>query len=213
VKTRPVVLATALAALLLVVAAVASGCGSSSSTDGVAALDDASTTIGDDATPAAADTEDPQEAALEWAKCMRENGIDVPDPEVDENGRVRLGIGPEGVADEAFEKARDECGTPFGGQGPPQLTDEQRQEMQETLLEFAACMRENGVDMPDPDFSGSGGMMRFRAGVAGIDPQSETFRKAQQACQDILEDAFAGGPGLRVGGGPGGQGSTTDGGS
>jgi hypothetical protein len=139
---------------------------------------------------------------------MREHGVDVPDPEVDENGRVRVMIqgrrAAEGVRDDAFEKARDECGTPFGDAGPPALSEEQRAEMQETMLEFAACMREHGVDMPDPDFSGGGG--RFGFGGANIDPQSSNFQKAQEACQDIIEDAFGGsGPGLRVGGGPGGD--------
>ena len=104
----------------------------------------------------------------------------------------------------AFTEARDECGTPFGDEGPPQLSEEERQEMQETMLEFAACMREHGVDMPDPDFSGGGARMQFRAGAGGVDPESPTFQKAQEACQDIIEDAFgARGPGLRVGGGPG----------
>ena len=31
-----------------------------------------------------------------------------------------------------------------------------RTELEDTLVEYAACMRENGYDMPDPDFSGSG---------------------------------------------------------
>jgi hypothetical protein len=211
VNIRTGTLAVALVALVLAVAAVASGCGSTSSDDGVAALDDAAATTseGDESQASNSDEEgDPQEVALAWAKCMREHGVDVPDPEVDENGRVRVMIqgrrAAEGVRDDAFEKARDECGTPFGDAGPPALSEEQRAEMQETMLEFAACMREHGVDMPDPDFSGGGG--RFGFGGANIDPQSSTFQKAQEACQDIIEDAFGGsGPGLRVGGGPGGD--------
>ena len=70
--------------------------------------------------------------------------------------------------------------------------------MQETMLEFAECMREHGVDMPDPDFSGGGGVFRAGGPGSGIDPGSDTFQKAQEACQDILEDAMPGG-GLRVG--------------
>ncbi len=202
-------LAAALVALLLAVAAVASGCGSTSSDDGVAALDEAAATTSDGEGRRASndeEDEDPQEAALEWAKCMRENGVDVPDPEVDENGRVRVMIerrrAADGVRDGTFRKAQEECGTPFGAAGPPQLSDEEREEMQETLLAFAKCMREHGVDMPDPDFSAGGG--RFGFGGARIDPESTTFQKAQEACQEIIEDAFGGrGPGLRVGGGPG----------
>ena len=222
-KARTATGAAVLVALLLVVAAVASGCGSTSSDDGVAALDDAAATTSesDDGTESESDDEeqDPQEAALEWAKCMRENGIDVPDPEVDENGRVRVTVqarrAAEGVRDDAFEKAQEECGTPFGGDGPPQLSEAEREQMQETMLEFAACMREHGVDMPDPDFSGGGGRMLFRQGAGGVDPDSTTFQKAQKACQEILEDAFGkGGPGFRVGGGRSDVPSTnSDGGS
>ena len=204
-KTRTVMLA-ALVVLLLAIAAVASGCGSASSDDGVAALDDTATTTEDESTQGAnADDEDPEETALAWAECMREHGIDVPDPQVDESGRVRVMVearrATEGVRDGAFEKAREECGTPFGEDGPPQLSDEERQEMQETMLEFASCMREHGVDMPDPEFSGGGGRMLFRQGAGGIDPSSPTFQKAQEACQEILEDAFGAAPGFRVGGG------------
>ena len=68
--------------------------------------------------------------------------------------------------------------------------------MQETMLEFASCMREHGVDMPDPDFSGGGARMQFRAGAGGVDPESPTFQKAQEACQEILEEAFGDGPGF-----------------
>ena len=86
--------------------------------------------------------------------------------------------------------------------------------MQETMLEFAACMREHGVDMPDPDFSGGGARMQFRAGAGGVDPESPTFQKAQEACQEILEEAFGDGPGFRVGGGRSDVPSTnSDGGS
>lgn len=212
-QTRSATLAAALAVLLLGLGAVASGCGSTSSSDGgVAALDDASTTAESETGEDAADTEqDPQEAALEWAACMREHGVDVPDPVVEgDRVTIRGGTGARRLDDvdsETFEKAREECGAPLGrGGGGPQLTPEQRQEMQDAMLEFANCMREHGVDMPDPEFSGEGGRMLFRQRAqGGIDPDNETFRKAQDACQDVLEDAMPeragdGGPNLSTGG-------------
>ena len=207
--TRTATLAAAFAVLLLAMAAVASGCGSSSTDDGVAALDDApASTAGDGdgngTQDEAATDEDPQEAALEWASCMREHGIDVPDPRVGEDGRIEIrpgtGMRLERDGDD-FREAREACGTPFGDSGPPPLSEEQREELQETMLEFAKCMREHGVDIPDPDFSGGGGVFRAGGPGSGIDPGSATFQKAQEACQDILEDAMPGG-GLRVGGPP-----------
>lgn len=204
-KTRTPMLAAALAVLLLAVAAVASGCGSASAEDdGVAALDDsdATTATTEDDTDGEPEEEDPEEAALAWAKCMREHGVDVPDPEMGEGGRltIRPGMAPgrrlDDVDSDAFREAMQECGRPFGRSGPPALSDEQREELQETMLEFAKCMREHGVDMPDPDFSGEGGggIFRFRGGngAGGVNPDSATFREAREACQEILEDALPG---------------------
>ena len=213
-QTRTVTLAAVLAVLLLAVAAVASGCGSaSSSDDGVAALDDTTaTTSGEDEQDGDATEEDPEEAALEWAECMRENGVDVPDPQVDtEDGGARITIRPgsgarrlDRIDSEKFQAAQKKCGLPFGRSGRPVLSAEEREEMQETMLEFAQCMREHGVDMPDPDFSGSGGGVIVQGGGPGrFDRDSETFRKAQQACDEILEDAMP----KRVGAGA----STSDG--
>ena len=45
-------------------------------------------------------------------------------------------------------------------------------EMQDKMLEFAKCMRDNGVDFPDPDFSGGGGRIQI-GGPGGIDPSSK----------------------------------------
>jgi hypothetical protein len=198
VKTRAAMLAAALAVLLLTVAAVASGCGaSSSSDDGVAALDDSST---EDVTPAS-DREDDdeapteqerQDAALEWAKCMREHGVDVPDPKFDSDGGVQIRVGGPGLdpRSDRFREARDACGMPFGRGGPPNLSEEERQQFQEAMLEFARCMRDHGVDMPDPEF-GEGGRGVFRVGpVPGgkSTAEGEKFEEAQEACQPILEE-------------------------
>jgi hypothetical protein len=64
------------------------------------------------------------------------------------------------------------------------------QSMEDAAVEYAECMRENGIDMPDPQVSdgrvrvgGPGG------GGAGFDPNSEEFQAAQEACQSILQEA------------------------
>jgi hypothetical protein len=196
VKTRNVTLAAALAVLLLAVAAVASGCGSSSSADDdVAALDETTTT--EESTPATAEEEenqtdeDRQEAALEWAKCMREHGIDVPDPEFGADGRGTVRVMGRGIRpdDEKFREAQEACGTPFGRGGPPALSEEERQEFQEAMLEFAQCMREHGVDMPDPEFGDGGhGVFRMGPGPGAGAADTERFEEAQDACQPILEE-------------------------
>jgi hypothetical protein len=194
VKTRTVPIAAALAVLLLALGAVASACGSSSSGDGVAALDDAASTTTAESTDSS-DGQDTEEAALAWAKCMREHGVDVPDPQVGDNGQLTIRAGSRGRSldppdSDAFQKAQKACGTPFGRSGRPPISPEQREQFQEAMLAFAKCMREHGVDMPDPQFSGEGGAFRaIQRGGSGFDPDSPTFQEAQKACQPIIEEA------------------------
>jgi hypothetical protein len=184
-------LLAAIAATLLAI--VASGCGSSDSAgEGVADLDTGASAAAGTGTTEEPAEEDPQEAALEWARCMREHGVDVPDPEVDEDGRltVRAGAGPGRRLDrggEEFREAMEACGRPLGSAGP-QLTEEQREQLQETMLRFAQCMRDEGIDMPDPDFSGGGGLFRMGGPGSGIDPDDPDFRAAQETCQPILQE-------------------------
>ncbi|MDO8363311.1 MAG: hypothetical protein Q7V88_10485 [Actinomycetota bacterium] len=72
---------------------------------------------------------------------------------------------------------------------------------QEAMLAYAACMRENGVDMADPTFDAdgnrTGGGIGGGAGPdSGIDPRSDEFRAAQEVCGALIEGvSFGGGPG------------------
>jgi hypothetical protein len=49
-------------------------------------------------------------------------------------------------------------------------------------------MRDEGIDMPDPDFSGGGGLFRMGGPGSGIDPDDPDFRAAQETCQPILQE-------------------------
>jgi hypothetical protein len=172
-------LPAALTALVLALALAA--CGSSPDSDGVASLDGSS---GTETNASAATTEqDPEEAALEFAKCMREHGIDVPDP--GPNGEMRLTIGPGQEA--KMEKAQEACGHLMEN-ARPRLTEEQQSVMQDAMLAFAKCMREHGIDMPDPEF-GEGGRVTQRARRGQLDPDSAKFREAQKACEPIMQEA------------------------
>jgi len=75
--------------VLLALAALAAGCGGPGGADGVATLDGTSTTV-TVAQRAEEGEVDLEEALLAFAACMREEGIDMPDPELDAEGNVRL---------------------------------------------------------------------------------------------------------------------------
>jgi hypothetical protein len=67
---------------------------------------------------------------------------------------------------------------------------------QDALLKYAACMRENGVDMADPTFDADGNPTGGGFGQAsGIDRQSAEFQAAQTACGDLLQGVQLGGLG------------------
>jgi hypothetical protein len=158
-------------------------CGGSPDGDRVASLS------GDGATGttngAAKDADkDPQQAALDFARCMREHGVNMPDPEVDDQGRIRVRIGAGGGGErpdpKKLEAAQQACGSLMGGgDGDRQLDPAER----DAMVAFARCMREHGIDMPDP--TGDGLMLR-RDGDQGPDPDSEKFQQAEQACDHHL---------------------------
>ena len=124
----------------------------------------------------------PEDAMLAWAQCMRDHGVDVPDPT---DGHYRLGD-PGSVTPEQGEAADDAC-EPWqrmaeSGAGTTPLTAEQKQ----SFLDHAQCMRDRGWDMPDPTFEGGQVESEFRRGAesgtgdpAPGDPQ---FEQDMQEC-------------------------------
>jgi hypothetical protein len=162
-------------ALALVLAACGGGGGQS---DGVASLDGQ----GGNTETTTTGARDPEEAALEYTQCMREHGVDMADP--GPNGELQLQVGP-GNSDNV-EKAQKACEHLLEN-ARPQLTEEQQNAMQDGLLAFAKCMREHGIDMPDPVF-GEGGRVTQR-NRSGLNPDDPKFREAQKACQPIMDEA------------------------
>jgi hypothetical protein len=176
-----------LAALGLGLALALAACGGSPDGDQVASLSGGRATTTTNGTAKEAG-KDPQQAALDFARCMREHGIDMPDPEVDDQGRIRARIGPGGPGGGArpdpkkLEAAQKACGDLMGGGDDDRQLDPAARD---AMVAFARCMREHGIDMPDP--SGDGLMLR-REGDDGPDPESAKFREAEQACDHHLAD-------------------------
>jgi hypothetical protein len=85
----------------------------------VASLDEGSTpTTTDTGEGDAASPEDREEAMLDFAECMRDHGIDFPDPQFEDGGGMTIGIGPESRVDPSdpdFQDAQEECAGDEGG--------------------------------------------------------------------------------------------------
>jgi len=174
----------------LVLGLGAAACGGSPDGNGVATFggDGASAQQGTGGGSGSA-SKDPQQAALEFAKCMREHGVDMPDPEVDSKGRIRVTVrAGRGQADpKKLEAAQRACGHLMGGggEGPGKLDPK----AQDAMLAFARCMREHGIDMPDP--TGNGLLFNSKRGQ-GPDPSSSKFKEAERACDHHLGDLRGG---------------------
>jgi hypothetical protein len=140
--------------------------------------------VGDTASESAAEDGggelDGFEQALAYSECMRDNGItDFPDPEQHGDG-VGLSL-PEGMdpQSEDFKAAEEACKELMPGPGEGETLDP---EIYEALLDYAECMRENGItEFPDPEPNG-GIVMN---GDMGFDPQSEEFQAADEACAEL----------------------------
>jgi hypothetical protein len=83
---------------------------------------------------------------------MRDHGVDMPDPQVGADGGMTINAAAE-PGDNTFVDADKAC-QPIMQRavGDIEQDPEQVAEMQQQMLAFAQCMRDHGVDMPDPTF-------------------------------------------------------------
>lgn len=155
---------TAAAAILL---AACGGAGDSSSPT-LPSLIDTTSNAGEQTTTTV--EVDNEEAMLEYTQCMRENGVDMPDPTTGEGGYISIEGGEADFG--ALEEANKECSPILeAAYGDFELTPEQDAEMRDLELAFAQCMRDNGIDWPDSgafnnldedfDFSTANGAMEI----------------------------------------------------
>lgn len=131
------------------------------------------------------------EARRAWVTCLRENGIDAPDP--DANGQVDLGDAAALKKNPTFLKASQKCSSlspavpeEVERRLAPKLTPEQIRKQ----FDFADCMQKNGApDYPDPHPDGH---------VYGDHPWNSTTAAAKQAartCRPIIGEPVEQGPG------------------
>jgi hypothetical protein len=124
---------------------------------------------------------DPEDAMLKYAQCMREHGVDMPDPEPGGG----ISINGEGLSPEQMEAAQTACQKWMDmaepADGGRELTEEEKQ----SFLEMAACMRERGYNFPDPVFDGGRVTQKIEGkpgSAPGPGPDDPAFRKDMEEC-------------------------------
>ncbi|HEY4452818.1 MAG TPA: hypothetical protein VGN81_00785 [Pseudonocardiaceae bacterium] len=153
------------------------GCSSGASGNDVASLNGGKTSTsapasGSGSGNAQSDASE-QDAMVKFAQCMRQHGVDMPDPKPGPGGgramlmpAVKAGSPGDNQKIQAASTACDKL-LPNGGK--PTAQDIQRQ------LKFAQCMRAHGVDVPDPNPNGGSGKGMT---IDGSDPKTKTALNA-----------------------------------
>jgi hypothetical protein len=184
-------------ALALVLGAlVLAGCGGSSGGDSTETSTTASAGSGNGAFAISAEAK----------ACLKEKGVELPEgkggqggpPEGGEppaaGGKVEGGEMPEGgppaggtggEESEEMKKAFEECGVetpefkggPGGTTGGPNMNSAA---FKKQVKEYVACVRENGYELPEPNFSGEGPVFEKS------ESESAAFKKASAKCSSLL---------------------------
>lgn len=85
-------------------------------------------------------------AMLTFARCMREHGQNVPDPDGDSDSYAVTP--PSGGPNAAWDAAMDACRQHLPGGGAPGGVNAEELEAQR---QYARCMRAHDIEMSDPD--------------------------------------------------------------
>jgi hypothetical protein len=135
--------------------------------------------------------------------CLKEKGVELPGFKGGEGGPPSSGEKPEGgglpgggegrppaggfggAGSEEMKKAFEECGVeapefkggPGGAGGKPNTNSAA---FQKQVNEYVACVRENGYELGEPNFSGEGPVFEK------AESESAEFKKASAQCQELL---------------------------
>ena len=174
-------------AIVVALALLVAACGGSddaSETDAVASIDSGNSQGSDTGRIGF------EEGLLQFTACMRDNGVDLPDLQVDADGQPILSTELlEGVDTQSseFNAAFLACVGILAESAPVQIGSdpELQAAVQDALRDFSACMRHNGVEEfpdPAPGFDGSGSPYPLTA----LDTSDPDVDDAFEACGDLL---------------------------
>jgi hypothetical protein len=127
-----------------------------------------------------------EDSLIAYAACMREHGIETDDPQFDVSGNLvskpafKAAL-KSGEGDETFAAAQADCGDYLVAMKPA-LDPALQAEQTEAALRFAACMRDQGLDWPDPAADGS----KFAGSDVKVDKKSPEFQAAFEVCNEEL---------------------------
>ena len=130
-----------------------------------------------------------RQAMADFAQCMRENGIDLPDPGSGERGR---GARSRAARRRCARPRRRARSTARRSSRPSSPTSSRRSSRRRALA-HARCMREHGIEnFPDPQFDADGGASDpVRAGRRASTSRTPTSRRRRRSASGELPGSCA----------------------
>jgi hypothetical protein len=144
--------------------------------------------------------DDSDAARVKFEQCLRNHGINVQSSPSSGSARAtKIEFrGGKGGSPAKFEEAQKTCREQSGFK-PRAPSAAEQNEFRDAALKFARCMRDRGIDMPDPQVREGGAMLQ--RGPAGVNPNSPRFKAAEKACAKLLPGGGPKGAGPGSGGG------------
>lgn len=163
-----------LGAIVAIAALTLGACGVGAEDDGIATARDDTTTT-DTAPSGDAEASAPLDAdaqALLFAACVRDNGVEMPDPAPGQQGLVDAF---QAVAED-YDRATLEAALSTCQGLLPQFEEQRHPPGDDFILRVAECLREQGLDVSDNPFQD--------AHSGGVDVNE--FSAAMEVCNDVL---------------------------
>jgi hypothetical protein len=185
-------------AILVLLIITLTSCISNSTINGVAHIDKSpaiessasSDTYPSDMNPETYQPSD-EEITTRFTSCMRNHGFDTPDPELNADGTINWAPIKQSISQDPKFKGKDsqtldDClplleEATFSQDRPR----ENEIEIQDNLLQFAQCLRDNGIDVPDPDFS-NGTRAAMKPIIQDIEIKSSKIQKSLDSCNSLV---------------------------
>jgi hypothetical protein len=124
-------------------------------------------------------------------ECLQKHGVRLPTSPGGARGLLLGGTNlPKGVTRTQLQSAMSKClsgrGFPGGGPGARGFSRARSPRFQQALGLFAACLRKNGVNVPQPNTSGAGPVFSTKR----LDTASPQFKAATAKCRPALIGAL-----------------------
>jgi hypothetical protein len=126
------------------------------------------------------------DAQAEFARCLREHGVDMPGPSAQRG--FEFDPRAAGVSEDAMRAAEAKCDRERRAiaDAAPKLSDADRRAAVDAGVRYARCMREHGQDVPDPSLADEGGGTAIE--VPADAKENPAFQRATRSCEDVLRE-------------------------